>query len=86
MCVCVRACVCVSGGGSPSIQMLEAELRRLLAFVKSGYTNATHQESEWMQVRGLKLLATGARGLELLVCEALKGVLRAAELGVLIEP
>ena len=58
--------------------MLEAELRRLLAFVKSGYTNATHQESEWMQVRGLKLLAAGARGLKLLVCEAVKGVLRAA--------
>jgi hypothetical protein len=29
---------------------LEAELQTLLTFVKSGYTNATHQESEWMQV------------------------------------
>ena len=29
---------------------LEEELQTMLTFVKSSYTNATHQESEWMQV------------------------------------
>ena len=29
---------------------IESELETMLTFVKSSYTNATHQESEWMQV------------------------------------
>ena len=29
--------------------VIEEELQTLLGFVKSGYTNATHQESAWMQ-------------------------------------
>ena len=36
-----------SGAGSD--EAIEAELHTLLTFVKSGYTNATHQESEWMR-------------------------------------
>jgi len=44
-----------SGGGGegdvgPDMIVLEEELNTLLKFVKSGYTNATHQESVWMQV------------------------------------
>ena len=38
------------GGEGVDMKVLEDELQTLLTFVKSGYTNATHQESEWMQV------------------------------------
>jgi hypothetical protein len=36
---------------SANIKALEEELQTLLTFIKSGYTNATHPESDFMQVR-----------------------------------
>jgi hypothetical protein len=52
------------GGEGVDMKVLEDELQTLLTFVKSGYTNATHQESEWMQVphTHIMIMCTSKRG------------------------